>query len=74
MKAEALQERIRKLEANALAKRPDESKETRRFLGRLNVEELRRLRDIYLRTDEWQREPTEEEACFLAELRTKYGT
>jgi len=57
------------------ARRPDADRsEISTFLARLTVEELRRLRDICLRTDEWKREPTEEEACFLAELRTKYGT
>ena len=71
MKADSLDRRLAVLEAN----RPDEDRqETRAFLAKLTVEELRRLRDICLRTDEWQKGPTEEEACFLAELREKYAT
>lgn len=43
------------------------------FLAKLTDEELDRLGDIIQRTDEWQKEPTEEESCFLAELRAKYA-
>jgi hypothetical protein len=73
MKAEALDRRVTALEV----RRPDadaDRSEIRVFLAKLADEELDRLGDICLRTDEWQKEPTEEEACFLAELRTKYGT
>jgi len=71
MRSDNLDRRLTVLEA----KRPDaDRQETRTFLAKLTDEELRRLGDICLRTDEWQKEPTDEEACFLAELRTKYAT
>lgn len=65
-----LEKRIAVLEA----KQPDvDEQETRAFLAKLTDEELDRLGDIIQRTDEWQKEPTEEESCFLAELRAKYA-
>jgi hypothetical protein len=71
MKLDSLDQRLAVLEA----RRPDvDRQETRTFLAKLTDEELRRLRDICLRTDEWQKEPTEDEACFLVELREKYAT
>ena len=71
MKADSLDRRLAVLEA----KQSDvDRQEIRAFLAKLTVEELRRLEDICLRTDEWQKEPTEEEACFLADLRVKYAT
>ena len=69
MKLDSLDQRLAVLEA----RQPDvDRQETRTFLAKLTDEELRRLRDICLRTDEWQKEPTEEDACFLAELMEKY--
>ena len=71
MKADSLDRRLTVLEA----KQPDvDRQKTRAFLAKLTEEELRRLEDICLRTDEWQNEPTEDEASFLAKLREKYAT
>ena len=70
MKASSLDRRVSLLEA----KRSDvDGQETRAFLAKLTYAELSQLEDICLRTDEWQKQPTEDEACFLAELRTKYA-
>jgi hypothetical protein len=70
MRADGLDRRVSLLEA----KRSDvDGEETRAFLAKLTYAELSRLEDICLRTDEWQKEPTEEEACFFAELRAKYA-
>jgi hypothetical protein len=72
MKAEALNRRIRTLEAEIPTQEPKSI--WKEILPQCTIEELRRLRKIRLQIIEEQREPTEEEACFLAELRTKYGT
>jgi hypothetical protein len=69
MRTQNLQRRVEALEV----KRPGEDRqETQAILAKCTDEELDRLRDIIRRTDEWQKEPTEEEACFLAELMEKY--
>jgi hypothetical protein len=69
MKLGSLDRRLERLEA----KQPGEDRhETQAILAKCTDEELRQLEDICLRTDEWQKEPTEEEACFLAELMEKY--
>jgi len=71
MKADTLDRRVTALEA----KRPDADRsEIRAFLAKLTDEELERLGEIVRRREVDHIEPTEEEACFLAELRTKYGT
>ena len=69
MRTQNLQRRVEALEV----KRPGEDRqETQAILAKCTDEELRRIVDLCLRTDEWQKEPTEEEACFLAELMEKY--
>ena len=70
MKLDSLDRRLAELETKQSAL---DRQVTRAILAKLTVEELRRLGDICLRTDEWQKEPTEEEACFLAELKGKYA-
>jgi hypothetical protein len=70
MRHDSLDRRLAVLEA----KQPDvDERETRVFLGKLTDAELDRLGEIIQRTDNWQKEPTEEEACFLAKLRAKYA-
>ena len=69
MKLGSLDRRLERLEAQ----RPGEDRqETQAILAKCTDEELDRLGDIIRRTDEWQKEPTEEDACFLAELMEKY--
>ena len=69
MKLGNIGQRLARLEAQ----RPGEDRhETQAILAKCTDEELRRIVDLCLRTDEWQKEPTEEEACFLAELMEKY--
>jgi hypothetical protein len=69
MKLGSLDRRLERLEAQ----RPGEDRqETQAILAKCTDEELRRIVDLCQRTDEWQKEPTEEEACFLAELMEKY--
>jgi hypothetical protein len=73
MKADTLDRRVTALEARRLDADADRS-EIRAFLAKLTDEELERLGEIKRRREVDHIEPTEEEACFLAELRTKYGT
>jgi hypothetical protein len=73
MKATALDRRVTALEGKQPDAEDADRSMTRAFLSKLTVEELRRLRDILTRIEDGQKGPTEEEACFLAELEAKYG-
>ena len=70
MKADNLNRRLAVLESKC----PDiDRQDNRSILAMLTDEELYRLEDVCLRTDEWQLPLTEEEVLFIEDLRRKYA-
>jgi len=63
-----LESRLVSLEARQLSAKSD----TQKFVEKCTDAELHELEKIAIRTENGHKELTEEEACFLAELREKY--
>jgi hypothetical protein len=70
MKLDKLAKRIQSLEPDVAAV---EARKRREILSRLTYEELCQLETACIRTQEWKLPLTDDEACFVEELRTKYA-
>ncbi len=69
MKSDVLARRLESLEAL----RSPENGQPREFLGKLTDNELYRLKEICIRTRNWELKPTDEEESFILNLGVKYG-